>query len=297
MNLIGFFKIIRIHFFTASFTPFFIGMCMAYQLTDINIFYMLLTFLGIFFIHAAINVIDDYGDFISGNDISNENKSRYSGGSKTLEDKILTPNQLLALAIVCFIIGGLIGLYLNFKVSGNLILFIGIFGLFISIFYSIKPFKFSYRGLSEILCGIGFGPLILLGTFYVQVENITTSSALASIIPGVSLVILLYINEYPDYEADKYSDKKTLVVRLGKERGIVIFYILFILIYGTIIFGTLFDYFPIYSLLSLITLILVVRATQIIHNYINIDEFLEANKLLYITHFLVGILFGIGWLI
>jgi len=222
MNLKVVLKSIRIHFFTASFVPFFIAIAIAHEKgADFNLWYLFLAAIGVFFIHAGINVIDDYGDHLSGNDEANINASKFSGGSSTIQSKLITPNQMLIIAIISFLLGALIGLYLNFKLAGNTILFLGLLGIFISIFYSLKPFKFSYRGLSEFLCGIGFGPIILLGTYYVITESITLVSVLASIVPGILLVLLLYVNEYPDYEADKLSNKKTLVVRLGKEKGLI----------------------------------------------------------------------------
>ena len=126
----------RAPFFTAAVVPIALGAVTAWYNTGIfSITLFLLTLTGGIFIHAGVNLINDYFDHRSGADESNRNPTPFSGGSRTIQKGILTPAAVLRGAIACFAAGSLIGLYLNYLAPGNVILIIGLAGIFIAFFY------------------------------------------------------------------------------------------------------------------------------------------------------------------
>ena len=94
-------------------------------------------------------------------------------------------------------------------------------GVFISLAYTMPPFKFAYRGLGEVATAIGFGPVMLLGAYVVQSRGSISAEAVVASIPLALLVaMILYVNEIPDRAGDAIAGKRTLPVRWS--RGLVI---------------------------------------------------------------------------
>ena len=85
--------------------------------------------------------------------------------------------------------------------------------------YHAPPLKLSYRGFGELAVALCYGPLIALGTYLVQVREVSPGLTLAALPLGLLIAGFLWVNEFPDYAADKSAGKKTLVVRLGRERA------------------------------------------------------------------------------
>ena len=108
-----FLRTVRASFFSASLIPVFLGAALAWQQgAVINGLFLVLAVVGILCIHAATNVMNDYFDFVSGNDQIVKKPSPFSGGSKVIQDKLLTPQQVFGLGILAYLVGIMIGLYL-----------------------------------------------------------------------------------------------------------------------------------------------------------------------------------------
>ena len=99
------------------------------------------------------------------------------------------------------------------------ILWIGITGVVCAYLYHAPPLKLCYRGLGELAVAVCYGPLIAAGTFLVQRGHVTADVLLVSIPLGLLIGAFLWINEFPDYAADKAAGKRTLVVRLGRPQA------------------------------------------------------------------------------
>jgi len=189
-------------------------------------------------------------------------------------------------------------LLLDHILPGHTLLIIGIAGVFLAYFYSASPIRIGYTSLGEVSCGIGFGPVMVLGSYYVQVGRLAWEPIWASIPVGVLIALVLYINEFPDYEADKKSNKKTLVVLFGKMRAIR-FYLAFLLLnYVFIIVGVAARIFPLTVLISLLTIPLALRAAKVARqNFDKILELLPANAATIALHLSFGLLLIGGYLL
>jgi len=149
----------------------------------------------------------------------NQNFNRYSGGSRVLVKKVFPVWFSLLLGYGCLAGAALIGshIYLRYQNDVRTLLLGGI-GIFSGFFYSGRPFRWSYRGVGEILIGFCYGWLPIATGFYLFTGFFSHQILLLSIPVGLSIFNVILINEFPDEEADRAVGKKNLVVRFGKER-------------------------------------------------------------------------------
>lgn len=59
-----------------------------------------------------------------------------------------------------------------------------------------------------------------LGAYFVQTGMLNAEPLLASFPVSLLITAILYINEFPDYLADKTVGRRTLVVRLGRAKAV-----------------------------------------------------------------------------
>lgn len=292
-------KAVRAPFFTATIVPILLGAVIAWHQSDsFNWPYFLLALIGGLFIHAGLDLANDYFDHVSGVDEINQFPTPFSGGSRMIQENILSPAQVLRGSIICFLAGITIGLYLNFVLPGNIILIIGLIGVFLAIFYTASPFRIGYTGFGEMTCAIGFGPVMVLGSYYVQSHQLSWLPFFASVPIAMLIALVLYINEFPDCEADKQAGKRTLVVILGKQRAIKVYFMLLGFVYLWVVLGVGVKIFPYFALTVFITLPLYIKAIRVARsNYDKIYELLPANAATIGLHLTIGLLLSLGYIL
>ncbi len=149
----------------------------------------------------------------------NQNFNCFSGGSRVLVRGLLPSWVSLLLGYGCLAGALLIGLYIYHQYhTGPWTLFLGGLGIFFGFFYSAGPFRWSYRGVGEILIGFCYGWLPIGTGFYLFTGFFSDQILLLSVPVGLSIFNVILINEFPDEEADRTIGKRNLVVRFGKER-------------------------------------------------------------------------------
>ncbi len=292
-------KAARPQFFTASIVPIILGAAIAWNQTgEFNWVLFWVTLIGGIFIHAGLNLNNDYYDYKSKDDVVNKTPTPFSGGSRVLPDGIFLPRQVLIASLLCFAIGSAIGLYLNHILKGNMLLILGIIGLFLAFFYTADPIKLGYMKIGEIAVGLGFGPIMLLGSYYVQAERFSWEAFSASVPIGILIALVLYINEFPDYEADKTVGKNNIVVTLGKRKAVRYYSIFLGSVYIFIIGTVILKIFPPLTLITLLTIPLAVKAVRTATTHFDrIKELLPANALTIAIHLLFGTLFTVAYLL
>jgi len=238
-----------------------VGAAIAWHEGIFHFGYFLLTLLGIVIINLGQNMANDYFDHLSGGDEINRELTPFSGGSRTIQEGILSPKQVLMWSLFFFLIGILIGLYLALA-RGWLVLWLGMAGVFIAFFGNAPPFRLNYVGLGELATAIGSGPLIVLGSYCVQSQRLTYEALWASIPVGLLGAAILWINQFPDYEADRAVGKNTLVVRLGRQRAVWGYVALLVSSYAVVVVGVALSVLPYTLLLSLLALPLAYRVIQ-----------------------------------
>lgn len=207
-------------FLLASLVPSLIGLATsAASGVSINALLAVCTVLGAILFHAAANVLNDYYDALNGTDDCNTQRLYpFTGGSRFIQNGVLSKQQTARFGFALLGAGILLGLYL-LQHSDRGLLFIGLLGTFIAWAYSAPPLSLNSRGLGELCIATAFGLLIIVGADYVQRGEFSLFPLLLAVPYGLLTSNLLYINQFPDREADEKAGKHHLVVRLGAQKG------------------------------------------------------------------------------
>jgi 1,4-dihydroxy-2-naphthoate octaprenyltransferase len=287
---------IRVPFFTASVAPAVVGVAVAfYEGYAVNWWYAALTLVGLVAVHGGTNLANDYFDHVTRDDWVNLTPTPFSGGSRVIQDGVLSPRAVFIYSLACFAVGIACGLYLWRVTPGNVVLWLGLFGVASGALYTALPVAIGYRGVGELFVGLNFGPVAVLGAHYVQTGYLSPAALMASIPVGLLIAAVLYINEFPDYDADRQVNKKTLIVLLGPERARYGYIIIIALTYAAVAAFVAFGGLPAWALISLLTLPLAVKAAAVLmRRYREPYKLLPANALTILVHFATGILLAVG---
>lgn len=208
----------RLPFLSATFVPVLLGILIAAADASFDLASAVLTVVGAAAVHLGLNVANDVFDTMSGADEANVNPTKYSGGSRVIQYGLVSLRGMALISVAFYAIGAAIGLVLLATRGSTALLWIGVLGILISVFYTAPPFRLVYRGLGEIAVFLGFGPLMLLGAYVVQTRGeISPGAAVASIPIGILVALILYVNEIPDRRADAAAGKRTLPTRWAPE--------------------------------------------------------------------------------
>lgn len=325
-------RAIRVPFFTATIVPVCLGAAVAYH--NFGAFHWPLfwwTFLGAILAHAGTNVINDYSDHTSRNDEENKLFSPFNGGSRMIQAGLMSPAHVFVLASVLFAGAITVGLKLNTILHGSPfalspLFWLGVTGVALGIFYTAGPIRLSYHGWGDLAVMLGFGPVVALGTHYVQKQALVSGAewnffpVLAASIPVAILVgLILFINGFQDFLADQKVGKRTWIVRSAEGgdvanyakpfvvyKGSLYVTFLFILVLGVV--GALNSEFATpWILIALLPFLLARKAISMGEDWLKrwAEKDADRQKLPYEllmvnvstigTHFSVGILLVLGY--
>jgi 1,4-dihydroxy-2-naphthoate octaprenyltransferase len=259
---------------------------------SLNIGYAVLAFVGLLLCHMSVNVLNDYFDFMSGVDLKTI-KTPFSGGSGILPSGQLKPKQVLWYGAICFILAIPVGIYFVVVHGWQLIPLMVVAGLSI-LLYTPVILKSRFPEWSP---GLGLGILPILGSYFAQTGQYTLSAFFASIPPGFLVLNLLLLNEFPDAEADRIANKKTLPITAGKRNAAIAYSSFLIATYLWIIGASLAGQMPKTVLLSLLTLPFAYRAIRGSFGYHNMAIMLPAQANNILTVLGIPLLMGIGYII
>jgi 1,4-dihydroxy-2-naphthoate octaprenyltransferase len=300
-------KAMRVPFLQATFVPIILGGVIAWETLHVfNWNTFLLTLLGASLIQIASNMFNDYFDFKSGNDLQVRHQNPFAGGGRILTAGLIKPSTHLIVSTSCLILGSLIGFYLIFQLGLYQLFWFGLIGVVSTYFYVGPPFKLAYRGVGEFLVGVNFGPVMTLGAYYVQTGSLASATVplLASIPVGLLIAAVLWINEFPDMDADKAVGKKTLVLRLGYLRSVAVYVgllaasYLLLLLYAVLKVFVSFQITSFATLIALFSLPFALKAVRILRaNYKDPHAIIPANANTIILHLAFGLLAIVGFVI
>ena len=172
---------------------------------------MLPIFLLALFAHISVNILNEYLDFTNGLDLKTL-KTPFSGGSGALPQHPNAAKAVLVTSVLALLVTSSLGLYLIFKLGLHLLL-PGLLGLVIIVTYS------RWINRSPWLCliapGLGFGLLMVAGSYVALVGELNIQIILVSLIPFFLVNNLLLLNQYPDIEADKTVGRNHFPIRFG----------------------------------------------------------------------------------
>lgn len=267
------------------------------QSASIDLRLWLLSAMGLALIHFGTSSLNDYFDFKSGTDNINKAATPFSGGSRVIQDGSLSPRSLLRGGSLFIAIGSIIGIYLSI-VKGWPIFVMGVLGVFLGVGYVHPKINLSKRGWGELSVAAAFGPIMLSGVYYVQKQAIDLNIILIGLVMGLLAMSVLWINEIPDYEADKTTGKNNWVVRLGKKKSSYVYLILIILIFAATLILIINNILPQSAYIVFVSLALAIKACVIaLKNYNEVEKLLPANALSIALTLSYGALLSLSFLI
>lgn len=325
-------RAVRAPFFTATIAPVALGGAVAYfniGSFDWRMFW--LTLLGAILAHAGTNVANDYSDHVTRNDEANKLFSPFNGGSRMIQAGLMSPAKVFILSLILFAGAVYTGLYLNTQLHGapfelSPLLWLGVAGVALGIFYSGGPLRLSYRGFGDLCVMLGFGPVMALGAHYVQTQALTPTTdwnyltVLVASVPVAILVgLILFVNGFQDYKADREVGKRTWIVRTAEGNDIAEYsrpfaiyraflYFTFVYIVALGVAGAVIvDFSTPWVVIALIPFLLARKAISMGEEWLNkwaesdADrqqlpyELLPVNVFTIGTHFSVGLLLTLGF--
>ncbi|UYM03659.1 1,4-dihydroxy-2-naphthoate polyprenyltransferase [Solicola gregarius] len=162
-------------------------------------------------LQIGVNFANDYSDGIRGTDDERVGPLRLVGS------RVATAGSVKAAAFGCFAVGAAAGLVLA-AATGWWLLLIGAAAIAAAWFYTGGSTPYGYRALGEVSVFVFFGLVAVIGTTYVQVEEVTWPSVAAAVGLGALICAILVANNLRDIPTDRESDKRTLAVVMG-DRG------------------------------------------------------------------------------
>lgn len=275
----------------------FIGMAVAiHDVGAVSIFDTVLVFVGGVLAHASVNALNEYEDYMTGLD-DQTTHTPFSGGTGTLQKEHDPKLARIAFwtGIITSLIVTAIGVYFLIT-KGWSIAIIGTIGLIIIVSYTSVLNKLPLFCL--LAPGIGFGTLMVLGTYFCLTGTFSLAAVLASFIPFFLVCNLLLLNQFPDVEADQTIGRRHYPILIGRRASTWIFVSFLAATYLVILLGVGFGAFPVWCLLGLVSLIFAIPAAkgalQHPEEPIKLLPSMTMNVLANIT---TPILVGIGFLI
>ena len=212
-----FLRATRLPFLSATFVPVSLGVAVAALHGEWHWWLAILTLVAAACVHLGLNVANDVFDTMSGADEANVTPTQFSGGSRVILYGLLSLRQMVLLMVGFYAVAIAIGLFLAAYTAFWPVFWIGVAGVFVSLFYTAPPFRFVHRGLGELMVALGFGPIMTLGAYYVQAQRWSWEALYVSLPVGILIALVLYVNEVPDRPGDGSAGKRTLPVRLSKD--------------------------------------------------------------------------------
>ncbi|MDD2752324.1 MAG: prenyltransferase [Candidatus Omnitrophica bacterium] len=275
----NFARALRLPFITASILPFIFG-----SLIDRSNFNLLHFFLGLLCVaatHLSANLINDYADSKSGADWQDRKFYVFFGGSKLIQEKLFSEEFYLKTAIFFAVIAFFCALLLSIFLKSLLLisLFTGIFIL--SWLYSKKPLQFSYHRLGELIIFLLFGPVTVMGGYFIQTGIFPDFKSLLLSLPfGFLTTAILFSNEVPDYEVDRKAGKFTWVKISGPKKAFLLYAALIFFAFFFIALNITLGYLKPLALASFIFVFPALRACRILKNFTDQKlRLIESSKL------------------
>lgn len=185
------------------------------NISDFQIVPAVLCFLFAFLMQIDSNFINDYFDFMKGND---DPESRL-GPKRACSEGWITPAAMRIGLVVTSALACVVGLPLIYYGGWEMVLVGAVCVLFAFLYTTF----FSYKGMGDILVLVFFGIVPVCFTCYVimprEAQTITLETFLMSVTCGFIIDTLLCINNFRDRDNDRRDGKRTMIVRLGETWG------------------------------------------------------------------------------
>ena len=209
----------RIKTLPAAIAPVIVGTSLADQIKVINALLALIVSLSL---QIAVNYANDYSDGVRGTD------SNRIGPTRLVASELATASSVKNASFISFFIAIIAGTVLALNTSVWLIS-VGFISILAAWGYTGGKKPYGYLGFGELAVFIFFGIVATVGSYYVQVEQISSSALLLSIPMGSLSCAILVINNLRDLNQDKLVSKRTMAVKLGDANTRIFYLVLLVL--------------------------------------------------------------------
>ncbi len=207
-------------------------------------------------LQIAANLANDVFDFRRGADTEER-----LGPTRVTQSGLIPPQQVMIATGFTIALAMAAGLYLVFR-GGWPILVLGIAAVLSALAYTGGPLPIGYHGLGEVFVFIFFGLVAVAGTAYVQIGELTGLAIAASVPVGLLTTAILVVNNLRDIDTDRVAGKRTVAVRLGRERTIIEYLLLLAISYLSLLVIWIAGLSSVWVLLPVVTLPLAVKLVQ-----------------------------------
>lgn len=165
-------------------------------------------------IQILANLANDLGDYLKGTDTT----GKRLGPTRAVQSGKISPSQMKIAVAINVLIVGIIGLVLVLSSSTGtaifLLLGVGLVCILAAIFYTIGRYAYGYKGLGDFFAFLFFGPVPVIGTYFLHSNSLDIYPVLPSIGLGFISTMILNVNNMRDIENDKASGKVTIALKL-----------------------------------------------------------------------------------
>lgn len=231
--------------FTATFIPIALGTALAWREGFFDVRLFLLNLFGGILVQAGTNLINTYGDYMAGVDTV---ESATSCPQLVLGQ--LKPKSMKKAGIAAFSIASVIGLALTY-LCGWPVFAVGFIGIVAGYCYTAGAMPYKYLGLGSIFVFFLMGPLMVWPAYYIQAGKYGLLPVVASLPVGFLVAGILHANDIRDFVHDRNAGIKTLALKMGFKKSIILYYALYMSAYLSLIGMILMNILPWTALLPL----------------------------------------------
>jgi 1,4-dihydroxy-2-naphthoate octaprenyltransferase len=201
----------------AAIAPVLVGTSLAISEDTFRPLAFVAALVGSVFIQIGTNLSNDYSDARRGADTEDR-----LGPVRVTAGGLLPPRRVLVGTYLAFGVAVAAGAYLA-AVAGWELLLVGVASIVAGVLYTGGPRPYGYEGLGELFVFLFFGVVAVTGSYYVQTEDLTWEAFALSVPVGLLAAAILVVNNIRDADTDRRAGKRTLAVKLGRERARVLF--------------------------------------------------------------------------
>jgi 1,4-dihydroxy-2-naphthoate polyprenyltransferase len=173
--------------------------------------------IGSIFIQIGTNLANDYSDARRGADTEDR-----LGPVRVTAGGLMPPRKVLIGTYVAFGVAVAAGAYL-IAVAGWQLLLVGAASIAAGVLYTGGPRPYGYEGLGELFVFLFFGVVAVVGSYFVQVEELEWEAFALSVPVGLLASAILVVNNVRDVDTDRRAGKRTLAVKLGRDGARTLF--------------------------------------------------------------------------
>jgi 1,4-dihydroxy-2-naphthoate octaprenyltransferase len=202
----------RLRTLPAAVAPVLVGTSLALGAGHFKALAFLAALLGALFIQVGTNLSNDYSDARRGADTEDR-----LGPVRVTAGGLVPPSQVLMATYITFGLAVLCGAYL-IAIAGWELLAVGAASILAGVLYTGGPRPYGYEGLGEVFVFLFFGIVAVSGSYFVQVQHLPWQAFVCAVPVGLLASAILVVNNVRDLETDRRAGKRTLAVRLGRDR-------------------------------------------------------------------------------